>query len=234
MWPAQLQFPGSKKMERKKCCWYFFVFLLTPITVFIAIHLKVIGVSIMHISFLFCNLNLCPIKVNLKSINWKCTAGEPQDKKMKPKHLDRTLVAGGSIHGKRQFNKTSEKTRISCQSLLRFYPFFTAIKNYFYCGTWYWELVVCLCFLHLLKNNPTHFCSHLTQQQQRQCVSWISSSQRCAEQKPQWKFKRDPAFNRWVPSRSRPPSPSLMAVAAETLHFSKYSHIRWLNTTNMQ
>lgn len=51
----------------------FFAFLLTPITVFIAIHLKVIGVSIMHISFLFCNLNLCLIKVNLKSIKRKCT-----------------------------------------------------------------------------------------------------------------------------------------------------------------
>lgn len=144
---------GEKK---KKVADAFFVFLLTPITVFIAIHLKVIGVSIMHISFLFCNLNFCPIKVNLKSINWKCirwTAG----KKMRPKHRDRTLVAGGSIHAKRQFNKTSGKTWISCQSLLRSYPFYTAIKNYFYCGNRYQELVVCLCFLHLLKNNPTHF-----------------------------------------------------------------------------
>lgn len=53
---------------------HFFLILFypTPITVFIAMHLKVIGVSIMHISFLFCNLNLCPIKVNLKSINWRC------------------------------------------------------------------------------------------------------------------------------------------------------------------
>lgn len=58
--------------------------LLTPITVFIATHLKVIGVSIMHISFLFCNLNVCSIKVNLKSINWKATVLTPQGNSTRP------------------------------------------------------------------------------------------------------------------------------------------------------
>lgn len=154
-----------------------FCFLLPPITVFVAILLKVIGVSIMHI-FLFCNLNLCAIKVNLKSISWQCirwTAGNIL-KKMKPKHLDRTLVADGSVGHKQTSPTRPTKTWISCQSLLRFDPFLNAVKHCFHCGTWYWELVVCLCFLHLLRKKTHTFLLPSNTIAARDCVSGISSS----------------------------------------------------------
>lgn len=185
--------------------------------------------------FLFCNLNLCAIKVNLKSISWQCirwTAGNIL-KKMKPKHLDRTLVADGSV-GHKQTSPTRPTKN------LNFMPKSSKIWSFPQCSKALLSLrnmILGACGLLVLsasfeKKNPTHFCSHLTQQQRAiVCPEYLVAN--VVQHKPQWKFRRDP-FNHWLPSRSLPSSPMFKAVAVKTLHFSKCTHIRWLNTTNMQ